>query len=356
MSARKQFVSAHAQMLKVLHFCQDILCSGATESWIVSYLQWQHSYLQTAILKELSTSSVTATPNPLYSVLRKHRHAISEPSNCGNFAFDRRPNSTTGQLAVDTETKNISHHEESVNLGQDDKCERTNVQNRSFRQRNLASSDRTACNAENELLNYSNMHSNSTVGKSRLNNTDTSASNEADSPSEGYHSQQSSGSPTPSSERSSVHFSEESQLSNSTAPSCSGCVSLCAVGSCKTVLSKGVDVWLISIRYTRPLFMLSASTLPNLATLSGFSGGLETFQMKIEFTVLYDCQYCINFGYIFHSYCTAFFNKVYRSINNLHYKRVRVSPWKLGYSNLLCIWDLRIKEPAVTSFVTANWS
>ena len=39
-------------------------------------------------------------------------------------------------------------------------------------------------------------------------NSETHTSNEVDSPSEGYHSQQSSGSPTPSSERSSVHFPE----------------------------------------------------------------------------------------------------------------------------------------------------
>lgn len=205
--------------------------------------------MQTAILKELSTTSQTSTPNPLYSVLRKHRHAISEPTFCGRLGFDRPPNNTTGRLAADVDTNNSSDHEESIHVRPDDNSDRTSDHNRSsFRERNTGSSvvnaphsNRTACNAENELSNYSNMHSNSTITKGRLSNADTTASNEADSPSEGYHSQQSSGSPTPSSERSSVHFSEESQLSNLTTPS-GGPTSLTTVGTCKTILSKGVDV------------------------------------------------------------------------------------------------------------------
>lgn len=63
------------------------------------------------------------------------------------------------------------------------------------------------------------------TGNSGLSN-DSPVSNEVDSPSEGYHSQQSSGSPTPSSERSSLHFPEgDSRVTAALAPlqdSCSG--------------------------------------------------------------------------------------------------------------------------------------
>lgn len=197
-----QIIRAHAEMLK-----------------------WQHTYLQTALLRELSTRNETCATSQshLYSMLYRHRHAISEPSASKTRSFElplwatytSRSNFPKNLEHVDLKKLKHSHRRErttSEQNGTSGRCREEDIADCDIRpQRSETIKTQTSTLTDTRLESDSvsegkDLKCNEKPATSE--NPEAQASNEVDSPSEGYHSQQSSGSPTPSSERSSLHFPE----------------------------------------------------------------------------------------------------------------------------------------------------
>lgn len=206
--------------------------------------QLQHTYLQTAILRELSTFAPASMPSPLYSVLRKHRHAVSEPAGyIGNPFLNKSSPSVSERACLHADNGKKSNRKKSSNeQSKDDGAQLRNSGHgrSSLRQRNAPNLKSVPCDIDSALADCSD--SGVDRAEDKVNgNADNSVSNEVDSPSEGYHSQQSSGSPTPSSERSSLHFPEGEHQISAAPPSPQ--ITACPVNSPgKTILTKVVDV------------------------------------------------------------------------------------------------------------------
>nr|XP_039249966.1 uncharacterized protein LOC120327689 isoform X1 [Styela clava] len=200
-------------------------------------LKWQHMYLQAALLRKLSPPSETTSNGnlsfgtaPLYSVLYRHRHAASDPSYNKDVLLDLPPGLKTlfgRDIAPRRDHKRDGESKRKQQKSRERSSAETQQHRSSPRRRRREtaptySAENEFCSPDNdvpksahrnaEMAENSDEASNNTESSRRhsdntdLNNPETSVNNEFDSPSEGYHSQQSSGSPTPSSERSSVHF------------------------------------------------------------------------------------------------------------------------------------------------------
>ena len=172
-----------------------------------------------------SNGSEATQHKRLYKALKNHRHAVSDPG------FDQNPLMKTFFCETDSSTPSVPLYENasliqsSSSLVVDSK---SGSEVAELSQKNFNSVCMTAdCACQTPTSEWilgdgdgddcdKNKKS---LSKSSISNTSASSGNviDADSPSEGYHSQQSSGSPTPSTEKQSLHFttSGDSAITNS---------------------------------------------------------------------------------------------------------------------------------------------
>ena len=162
-----------------------------------------------------SNGSEVTHHKTLYKALRNHRHAVSDPG------FDKNPSMKILLGGTDICSHPVPLYERE-SPKQDSSCLSTGSkpgsESREGNQKVIGSAYMTAdcaCQTPTSGWILGSEDRNESVDDqenalTKKADGDTSASNgnvaDADSPSEGYHSQQSSGSPTPNTEKHSLHF------------------------------------------------------------------------------------------------------------------------------------------------------
>ncbi|XP_076805023.1 uncharacterized protein LOC143448940 [Clavelina lepadiformis] len=192
-------------------------------------LKWQHMYIEHGLLHYVQSKGKNRDePKRLYKALRNHRHTASDPGfdklslrKCILPFLNEQAESRDRLSSCETESRAIDH-EDLVNFDNADFVESKKhchqiVSASSFPNGSGSSKTDCACQTpdESKFLNEISVGQDSLCEKvlpSDLNATTSECGSQTgdnvitSTPSEGYHSQQSSGSPTPNTERSSVHF------------------------------------------------------------------------------------------------------------------------------------------------------
>nr|CAB3221482.1 angiomotin-like protein 2 [Phallusia mammillata] len=189
-------------------------------------LKWQHMYLEQGLLQHVQTSGnaqVMGSRTKIYKALRNHRHTISDPGfdkiSIVQCSFPSTPNSLTQRQRkipqTDTKAtpvKNNSASDLSNAAEKETSCHRETAKH---------STDRIDCACQTPDGDWALGKGAPVAGDAGSSQCSAGRSGTGRNsmietePSEGYHSQQSSGSPTPNTEKSSVHFPTPGDYSGS---------------------------------------------------------------------------------------------------------------------------------------------
>ena len=194
-------------------------------------MQWQHRYLEESLLKHVYSNGPETTQHKrFYKALRSHRHAVSDPG------FHKNPSMKTmlTRLGVSGNSSSSSGTLYEQDVGTSFRRNNTSLTEMKTilepktdpsygdSPSNFSAESSTAdCACQTPTSNWilgdeekpqcEKVHGETQTVESKITATDSSTCSgsvvERDSPSEGYHSQQSSGSPTPNVEKNTLHFS-----------------------------------------------------------------------------------------------------------------------------------------------------